>query len=91
MRYCNISERNIRLLFYPPEASVGKPYSGSTGRPPMSAPFLAISLVIRYMEDVPIEAKAHPLESFGKEGLRLANFLDRSFKEGIIFVAREFR
>ena len=34
----------------------------------------------RYMEDVPIEAKAHPLERFGKEGLRLANVLDRKLE-----------
>ena len=34
----------------------------------------------RYMSDVPDEAKAHPLERFGKEGLRLANVLDRKLE-----------
>ena len=42
----------------------------------------------RYMEDVPIEAKAHPLERFGKEGLRLANVLDRKL-EGRDYICGE--
>ena len=31
----------------------------------------------RYMEDVPDEAKAHPLQRFGSEALRLVSVLDR--------------
>jgi GST-like protein len=39
----------------------------------------------RYMEDVEAAAKAHPLERFGKEALRLAAVLDRQL-EGNDFV-----
>jgi len=34
----------------------------------------------RYMDDVPEAAKAHPLERFGKEALRLASVLDRQLE-----------
>ena len=42
----------------------------------------------RYMDDVPDEAKAHPLERFGKEGRRLAGVLSRRL-EGRDYVCGE--
>ncbi|MEM8941164.1 MAG: glutathione binding-like protein [Pseudomonadota bacterium] len=44
----------------------------------------------RYMEDLPVEAKAHPLERFGTEAQRLLRVLDRQLEGRSYICGDEF-